>query len=186
MNDTLKVIRARRSIRAFRDDQIRPEELDAIVEAGLYAPSASNKQNVHFTVVQKKEMVETISKWIVEEVEQSKIDYLMKIVERSGGRIFRNAPTVIILSSEEKDRFSIVNAAAATENMLIAAESMGIGSCWIGMVAVLAGSSNIEKYRKALMLPDGYIPQNGITLGYKASPNPEAPERNKNIVSYIK
>jgi len=186
MNLTLRVIRNRRSIRAFKHEQIKPEELEAIVEAGVYAPSASNKQNVHFTVIQKKELVEKVNGWIVEEIQQGGNEYLKKIVERSGGSIFRNAPTVIIVSSEEKDRFSNVNAAAATENMLIAAESLEIGSCWIGMVSVLSISKSLGEFKKVLLLPEGYVPQNGITLGYKASENPEAPERKKDLVSYIK
>jgi len=186
VNDTLKVIRNRRSIRDFKSEQLKPQDVESIIEAGLYAPSASNTQNLHYTVIQNQVVVESISKWIVDEVEKTGNDYHKELVKRSGGIIFRNAPTVIIMSSEGKDRFGVVNAAAATENMLIAAESLGIGSCWIGMIALLAGSKNIEEYAKKLMLPEGYVLQFGITLGYKASANPEAPERKQNLVSYIK
>jgi nitroreductase len=185
VNDTLKVIRNRRSIRSFKKEQLKREDVQLIIEAGLFAPSASNTQNLHYTVIQNQARVEEICKWIVEEVEKSGNEYLKDLVKRSGGVIFRNAPTVIIMSSDGKDRLGVVNAAAATENMLIAAESLGIGSCWIGMVAVLAGSKNIEEYAKTLMLPPGYLPQFGMTLGYKASADPEAPERKPDLVSYI-
>ena len=185
MNETLKVIRNRRSIRAFKSEQLKREDIESIVDAGIYAPSASNAQNLHYTVIQNQAVIEDISKWIVEEVEKSGNDYLKELVKRSGGAIFRNAPTIIIMSSDGKDRFGVVNAAAATQNMLIAAESLGIGSCWIGMIAVLTGSKNIDECMKKLMIPDGYALQFGMTLGYKASGNPEAPERKQNLVSYI-
>jgi nitroreductase len=185
VNDTLRVIRSRRSIRSFNTEQLKREDVELIIAAGLYAPSASNTQNLHYTVIQNQALVEEISGWIVEEVEKSGNDYLKDLVKRSGGAIFRNAPTVIIMSSDGKDRFGVVNAAAATENMLIAAESLGIGYCWIGMIAVLAGSKNIEEYAKRLMLPVGYVLHFGVTLGYKASANPEAPERKPDLVSFI-
>jgi nitroreductase len=185
VNETLKVIRNRRSIRTFKVEQLKREDVESIVEAGLYAPSASNTQNLHYTVIQNQALVEDISKWIVEEVEKSGNDYLKELVKRSGGVIFRKAPTVIIMSSDGKDRFGVVNAAAATENMLIAAESLGIGSCWIGMIAILAASKNIEEYAKRLKLPAGYVLQFGMTLGYNASGNPDAPERRPDLVSFI-
>ena len=186
MNETLTVIRNRRSIRAFTKEQLKPEDIESIIQAGLYAPSASNAQNLHYTVIQNQAIIENIAKWIVDEVELTENDYLKDLVKRSGGIIFRNAPTVIIMSSDGKDRFGVVNAAAATQNMLIAAESLAIGSCWIGMIALLSGSKNIAAYAKTLMLPDGYVLQFGLTLGYKAAANPEAPERKQNLVSYIK
>ena len=186
MNETLKVIRDRRSIRTFKDEQLKPDEVEAIIEAGLYAPSASNAQNLRYTVIQKKEVIDRTAKWVVDEIERIGNEYLKQLVERTGGHIFRNAPTVFIISSETKDRFGIVNAAAAIENMLLAAESMEIGSCWIGMLAVLAASLNVKEYAKELQIPEGFSPQFGITFGYKVSANPEAPVRNRDIVSYIR
>jgi nitroreductase len=186
MNETLKVIRDRRSIRAFRDEQLKPDEVDAIVDAGLYAPSASNAQNLRYTIIQNKGLIERTAKWVVDEIDRIGNEYLKQLVARTGGHIFRNAPTVFIISSETKDRFGIVNAAAAIENMLLAAESLGIGSCWIGMLAVLAGSPRVNEYAAELQIPEGFSPQFGVTFGYKVSANPEAPVRNRDIISYIR
>jgi nitroreductase len=93
---------------------------------------------------------------------------------------------VIIISSDRKDNFGVINCAAATENILLAAESLGIGSCWIGMVAILAFSSNVSSYALALEAPEGYIPHIGITLGYKLPDDNPLPLRKKNLVSYIR
>ena len=61
MRSTLNVIRERRSIRKFKPEQIKEEELQAIIEAGLYAPSAINKQSWNFTVIQNKEVLDELN-----------------------------------------------------------------------------------------------------------------------------
>jgi nitroreductase len=185
VNDTLNSILNRRSIRLFKDEQLKLEDVDAIVEAGLYGPSANNAQDWHFTVLQNKEMIEKVNKWLLDEVEISENHKLQEIVKRNGGRFFRNAPTIVIVSTEKKSRFAVVNAAAATQNMLIASESLGIGSCWIGSVELLSISAHVDSFAKELLLPEGYVPQFGITLGYGEGASPIAPERKKDLVSYI-
>lgn len=61
MNETLKTILTRRSIRKYKDEQIKEEELQAILEAGRFAPSGLGKQSAYFTVVQNKEMLQKIN-----------------------------------------------------------------------------------------------------------------------------
>ena len=186
MNDVLRTIYARRSIRAFKNEQIKREDLDAIIEAGLCAPSANNSQNRHFTVIQNIEVILKVNNWVLDEIEQSGNARLHQIAgERRIGNVFGDAPTMIIISVQQNDRFGAINAAAATQNILLAAESLGIASCWVGMVSILAISSNILSYMRELKIPEGYLPQNGISLGYRASESPPAPERKENLVSYI-
>jgi nitroreductase len=186
MNEVLKTITRRRSVRRFRAEQLTRHDLDAIVAAGLCAPSANNAQDWYFTVVQNGAMCAKINRWILDEIESSGNAGLQELVMRGGGTIFRNAPTLIIVSTKKSNQSGIINAAAATENMLIAAESLGIASCWIGMISMLAGSKLADTYAKELHLPDGYMPQNGVTLGYRESPHPpDPPPRRQNLVSYF-
>jgi nitroreductase len=184
VNEVLQTILNRRSVRAFKPGQIKREDVEAIVEAGLYAPSANNTQDWHFTVLQSQELIDKVNLWLLEEVNSSGDPHLQEIAKRNGGHFFRNAPTVIIVSTERNRRFASVNAAAATENMLIASESLGIGSCWIGSVEMLAISKNLDSYVGELRLPEGYAPQFGITLGYAASDSPAAPPRKMDAVFY--
>jgi nitroreductase len=185
MNEVLRTISSRRSIRQFTAEKLKQEDIDAIVEAGLSAPCANNSQSWHFTVIQNAAMVAKVNTWVLNEIDLSGNTNLQEMVKRGGGTIFRSAPTVIIIATEAADRFGIVNGAAAAENMLIAAESLGLGSCWIGMVAILGASKNLDSYRRELQLPAGYSPQIGITLGHKASGSPPAPARKPNLVSRI-
>ena len=110
---------------------------------------------------------------------------LQELVKKGDGSIFRSAPTVIIISTEKGNQLAVINAAAAVENMLIAAESLGIGSCWIGMVSMLSAGRLVDDYARELQLPDGYAPQIGITLGFKESASAPPPERRQNLVSYF-
>jgi nitroreductase len=185
MNEVLNTISSRRSIRLFKPEQIGRQDVDAIIEAGLCAPSANNAQNWHFTVIQNATVLEKVNNWILDEIEKSGNANLQEMVEKGGSSILRNAPTVVIVSTDGKDRFSVINAAAATENMLLAAASLGIGSCWVGMVAILAGSKDCDAYARVLQVPEGYVPQIGITLGYKGSPDPLPPQRKPGLVTYI-
>jgi len=72
VNETLKVIRNRRSIRNSKDEQIKEEELAAILEAGLYAPSGMNSQDWHFTVIQNRKMIDTANEWTLPEIREEK------------------------------------------------------------------------------------------------------------------
>jgi nitroreductase len=69
--------------------------------------------------------------------------------------------------------------------MMIAPESLRVGSCLIGFARFLSTSECFSEYAKELHIPNGYAISNGITLGYKASENPTAPERKQDLVSYI-
>lgn len=186
MNETINNIKSRRSTRVFLPDQIKDEEVSAIVEAAIYAPSAHNKQPWHFTVVQNKEILDELNAE-TKEIAKNVSD---KIIQQMGSNekfnIFYNAPTVIIISGDEKGVLPEIDCAAATENMLIAAESLGVGNCWVGLVRLLFGTEKGNRYKEKLGIPEGNNPYYAISLGYKKINNTKAPERRANTVSYIR
>ena len=91
MNETLAAMHSRRSTRLFKDEQIKKDELDAIVEAGLYAPSANNSQSWHFTVIQDRTMIAKVNSWVVNEISISGTANVQEGMEK-GASIFRNLP----------------------------------------------------------------------------------------------
>jgi len=101
-------------------------------------------------------------------------------------KLFYNAKTIIVVSGEKSAVTAPTDCAAATENMMLAAESLGIGSCWIGLVTFLFKSKRGAEYAEKLGIPDGYEPYYAITLGYKKYDNAKAPQRRENTVTYIK
>jgi nitroreductase len=126
-----------------------------------------------------------IESWIVDEIRRSGDERRLKLIERSQGKLFYGAPTLLILSADSSDPFGTTNIAALIENLLIAAESLNIGSCWIGMLTALARSQKKEEYAEKLHLPKGFLPYFGVVLGYKAIGEVPMPERRKDIISFL-
>jgi len=185
MNETLKVIRNRRSTRKFKSEQIKKEELDIILDAGIYAPSAHNDQSWNFTVIRNKEMLDEQNKRSKEKGQNHEDRILRKMANSPELNIFYNAPTVIIVSGDEKGMMPVTDCAAATQNMLLAAESIDIGSCWCGFVKFLFESDEGNYYKEKLKIPTGYKPYYAVALGYKDVRITKAPKRKENCIQYI-
>jgi Nitroreductase len=182
-NEVLKAIRNRKSTRKYKEEQIKEEELQAILEAGIQAPSAINAQSWHFTVIQNKELIGQINEKSKEKMLESE-DISIRNIGKSTMSIFYNAPTVIIVSGKEDVSSSLVDCSAAIENMLIAAESIGLGTVWIGLVRFFF---TFNEEVKKLKLPDGYEPFYAVAVGYKENKNVLAPsKRNRKVLNYIR
>lgn len=185
MNDVIKVIKNRRSVRLYRKEQIKEEELQIILESGLWAPSGHNAQPWHITVVQNRELISHMSDIATQDMSQSPLEWVARM-GRSGRNLFYNAPTVLIVSGKKEDEAmmnSVVDCSAAIQNIILAAESLDIGSCWIGLIRFFfAHEEEVQK----LDIPEGYKPLYAVCLGYKARLNGRAPKRKSGTVSYIR
>ncbi|MBU5593139.1 nitroreductase family protein [Clostridium sp. MSJ-4] len=186
MNEVLKTIRNRRSTRNFLPEQIKESELNAILEAGIYAPSATNKQPWHFTVVQNKDLIDRLNYSFKEFGKKSDNEYLRKFANNENFHVFYNSPTVILVSGEIDNRYSPIDCAAAVENMLIAGESLGIGSCWIGFIEYLLNSEEGKDFLYELKIPEGFRQIHAVALGYKKNNSTNGPIRRENTITYIK
>jgi nitroreductase len=184
-NDTLKTIKQRRSIRSFKDEQIKEEELQAILEAGLYAPNAGN-QAWHFTVVQNKEMLDRLNLEAKEAAKQIDMDHLMELGNNEHFNCLYSAPTLIIVSGNEQVLPIQADCAAATQNLLLAAESIGLGACWIYFVMFAFNSIKGLELQKELEIPEGYKPYHSVVLGYKKDAYVNVPDRKSNLITYIR
>lgn len=185
-NETLRNIKNRRSYRILEPEQLRKNELEAVIDAGLYAPSAMNQQPWHFTVIQDKDVMKSIEADVKEYLLKSDNQHFQQMAKDESFSMFHGAPTAILISGDKKAVMPEADCAAAAQNMLIAAESLGIGSCWIDTPVHLFKSSKGEQWSKRLGIPDGYKPIYGIALGYKPSAvEPDALSRKENAVNYI-
>jgi nitroreductase len=182
----MDIIKNRRSIRTFSDEQIKQEELDIILEAGMYAPSAAGKQAWHFTVVQNQHILDEISAEAKKVYISMANEFLQKLGSNEQFHTFFHAPTVIIISGEEKSIDPHSDCAVAAQNIMLAAEMLHIGSCWVSAVAVLGRTGEGKKIIQTLGLPKAYIPFNSIVLGYKKAERLNAPPRREGIVNYIR
>lgn len=183
MNEVLKTIKSRRSVRKYKPEQISQESLAIILEAGVYAPSAHNEQPWHFTVIQKKELLDRINNLTRESMQKSEIEWVKRMSAKPEFKVTYDAPTLIIVSGRKEAMAYPADCAAAIQNMLLAAESLNIGSVWLGLVRYYFA---LSEEVKSLNIPDGYEPYYGVVFGYKAVENQQAPKRNKEVVNYIR
>ena len=185
MNETIKIINSRRSIRQYKLEQIADTELQQILDCALYAPNARNQQMWHFTVVQSKEMIDRMVNITKENIMNSDIEFLKGRASSPDYHTFHHAPTVVIIMGEEKTRFVEIDSALAAQNIALAAESLNIGSCVMTSPEMLFASEKGNEIKKELGIPDGYKYICTIVLGYK-NEQPTARPRNKDVINYIK
>lgn len=185
MNKVLEIIKSRRSIRQFKPEQLKEADLAAIIEAGCYAPSAMNGQSWHFTVIQNQELLDRMSaqvRGLYKDIDSPRIKERLK---DPNWQAFYRAPVMVVVSGYKEARFHQTDCAAATQNMLLAAASLGIGSCWIGIIAQLLDSPEGEKFARELKIPEGYKPLYAVALGYPDGEPPQAAPRKEGAVRYI-
>ncbi len=137
MNDVLKTIKARRTIRRFKSDPIGEEKLQAILDAGRWAPSFSNLQPWRFIVIKDQKL-------------KSILDIAAKESVLHLG--INEAPVIILVCVDRRvdPLHSIEAGAAAAQNMTLAATSLGLGAGWIGIWGTEAETS----IRKIFKLPE--------------------------------
>lgn len=184
MNEVLETIKNRRSIRKYKPEQIKDDELKMILEAGMYAPTAHNEQPWHFTVVQNSDVLRHINTVVQADMAKSDVEWIRNMGSNPAFSVTYQAPTLIVVSGRADALAMQADCAASIENMLIAAESLGIGSVWLGLTRYLfARGDEVAK----LGLPVGYKPYYSVALGYAAiERRPIAPKRNKDVVNYIR
>jgi nitroreductase len=184
MNEVLTTIKNRRSVRSYTRKQISQDELDQIIEAATYAPTAHNDQPWHFSVIQNAAVLDTIN-------ERSRIgmlatgnDWMTNMASKPGFKVTYDAPTLIIVSGKKDAMAMATDCAAAIQNMLLAAESLGIGSVWLGLTRFFALS---EGARELIGIPEGYEYYYSVAFGYpEANVARPAPKRNANVVNYVR
>jgi nitroreductase len=183
MNEVLNIIKSRRSVRAYKSDLLGKAELDAIVEAGIYAPSGHNQQPWHFTVIQDREVIGSINRKCKAVMAGTGVEWIKKIGTNPAVDITHNAPVLIIISCRKDSVSGKADCVAAMQNMLLQAESMSIGSCWMGFVGFIFGDA--EEMR-LLGVPEGYEAQQASVFGYKVdAEKKEGPPRNRDVVNFI-
>ncbi|WP_373898440.1 nitroreductase family protein [Haloimpatiens sp. FM7315] len=183
MNKIIENIKNRRSIRDYKKEQIREEELQAILEAATYAPSGCNAQPWHFTVIQDRDLINLMSSVAKDKLKNSSDEGFRNMANNENLDLTHGAPTLIVVSGKQEAYSPLTDCSAAIQNMLLAAESLDIGSLWIGLIGL---SFNEEEVAGRLNIKEGYKPYYGIALGYKGSLEPKAPRRKENVISYIR
>ncbi len=199
-NYIIEAIKTRRSIRSYSGQAVPKETIEAILDAGRMAPSSLNTQPWKFVVITDKKLIDEISSSIksflkkvyallpilsifIKELRDEKVaGAIRKTATAQEDAVLYSAPLLILIVSDKKDRWTPVNCALAAQNMMLAAHSLGIGSCFIGRVDI------IKKYRRffqKLGIERKYSIQASLIFGYPKEFPKNIPERKKdNIISW--
>jgi len=173
-------------VRKYAPQALSQEHLSAILEAAAWAPSAHNDQGWHFTVLRNKELIDSLSEDTKAVLVNSPLDWAAAMGRSAHFHVFYNAPVVVVVSGRKDALSPLVDCCAAIENMVLAAESLGVGSCWIGLCrSLFALPQEHEKWAQKLKLPTGYAMNFCVTLGYKTGFAPKPPARREGTVNFV-
>ena len=187
LNDTLKSIFDRRSIRRFTEQQVGDENLNTIVEAGLYAPNAGNRQTTVVLISKNREINEELGK-INKKAFKGRISTADRFISKDNPGIADNpalesglygAPVVITLFGPKDFLYSVPDCWVMAENMALAAYSLGIGSCLIARAEDTFDTDAGQKIQNEAGIPSDYIARVHIALGYPENGFPKAKERKR-------
>ena len=183
--DAVDVIYNRRAIRDFTDDCPPREEVETLIAAAVQAPSGMNRQPWAFVVASGRPL---LAKWsakakafFADQAEGSALHGFREHLESPEFNIFYNAPMLVVICATDADPMSLKDCCLAAENLMLAAQDRGLGTCWIGFAEPWLTSA---EGRAALDLPVGHFPIAPIILGRPAS-TPPRPHRNAPKVGWI-
>lgn len=166
-NEVLSAIAARRSCRAYLPEQIKPEELDAVTAAGTWAPTGMGRQSPVIIAVQDKATRDELSR-------------LNASVMGADRDPFYGAPTVVVVLADKAAMTCVEDGALVLGDMLLAASTLGLGSCWIHRARetfeMPEGKALLQKWG---LDPEQYIGVGNCILGYPApgGEKPAAPRK---------
>ena len=184
MNETLKAISERYSCRDFADVPLTDEQIEALVGAALAAPSGMNSQPWHVTVVTNKALIEELDADGVATLAAAEDKTFYERVISRGGKMLYNAPCLIVITADGS-KWSSVDSGILCQNVTLAAQSMGLGSCIVGMLTIPLNSPRGDEFKKRLGFPDGYEFVISVLAGTVSS-GKEPHDRDYGKVTYIK
>lgn len=173
MQDVLEFMKTRRSIRKFKSDMIDDDTLNKIIEAGTYAANGRNMQSPIIIAVTNKEMRDRISKMNAE-------------IMGNNSDPFYGAPVILIVLADKSKPTAIYDGSLVMGNLMLAAHSLGVGSCWIHRAKEEFETAQGKEILKQLGIKGEYEGIAHCALGYPDGDYPDVIPRKENRVFYIK
>lgn len=194
MNEILQMMKTRHAIRRFQDRQLDDATLNAILEAGLYAPSAGNNQYSRIVVCQDREVNDKlgrINRWMMfKGKEPASVAHAISADQPSIQDDFTimsgyyGAPTVLTIFTRG-GQYASADGAMIAANIWLAAHALGVGACYIGRTEEVFSTEYGMEMRKAWGVPDDMVPVCNILLGYREGPAPHDKPRKEGRILRI-
>ena len=184
--EALEAIMTRRSTRNYKPDPVEQEKLDQILEAGRQAPSGGNNQTSHFLVIRNRDVLARLNAmdekaFAVMEITENMYPSLKHSITaaRKGDYVFSyNAPLLIAVANRIGYGNSMADCACAIENMMVAANALDLGSCWINQLKWLNEDTSINRYLYTLGMKENERIFGAVIIGYPVSES-GLPNRNR-------
>lgn len=196
LNEVFKAIYSRRAVRIYKDQPVSQTIIDQVIDAGRMAPSAMNRQPWNFYVLTDKELIKSFSKQIAKQsiigiakmglknIAKSVITLLHAPHDTSffkgDDHIFHGAPVVIFLSAPKDNEWAAIDIGACAQNMMLAAKSLGIDSCPVGLAKFVEGT---KLYSKLNIIDTDHVLL-AIIMGY-GDESPVVHERNRKNIQHV-
>ena len=171
-NETLKNLRERRSIRRYKKEQITEEQLNAILEAGTYAPTGMGAQSPLILVIQDAAVI-------------AKLSRLNATVMGTDSDPFYGAPTLLVVLADRERPTCVEDGSLVMGNLMTAAAALGLGSCWIHRAREVFEGDEGRAMLRQWGIPDTYIGVGNCILGYRDCDYPEAKPRKADYIRRI-
>ena len=193
--DALEAIFTRRSTRKMKPDLPPKELIEKVIEAGRTAPSGSNSQTTHLIVITRKDILAELASIVQEAFAAIEIgpDAYVSLrnsvnASKKGGYVFHyGAPVLIVTANKKGYGNALADSACVLENMMIAANALDLGSCWINQLHWLDENAQIRSYMESLGLEPDETITGGLILGYGHNGQPirSELERTGNPVTWV-
>lgn len=180
-----ETIKTRRSTRSYSDREVSKEDLDMVLEAGRFAPSGGNNQTTHLLVITSQEIKEKIAKLaeklfsgmeVMPDTYKSMASAILSS-KRGGYNFHRNAPVLILTANKKTYSNNIADCSCVLENMMIMANALDLGSCWVNQIKWLNEEPEMLELLYGIGLREDERVYGGLTLGYADTPD-GLPSRN--------
>lgn len=161
----LDIIRTRRSCRSYKPEQITDKQLNAVLEAGTFAPTSRGLQSPFIVAVQNEALLKRLAAMNAEVMGVSFNPYY-------------DAPTYVLVFVPADAPNGLLDASLVMENMMLAAHAQGLGSCWIHREREMFAAEEGLQLMKEWGLPEGLVGVGALSLGYPAdNPSPAKPRK---------
>jgi len=173
MNETIENLISRRSIRIYKEDMVPKEIIEKIVRAGMFAPSGLNRQSAIILAISNKEI-------------RNKLSSLnAKVMGQEASDPFYGAPVVLIVLADKSIPTYLYDGSLVMGNLMNAAHSLGIGSCWIHRAKEIFEMEEGKAILKSLGIYGDYEGIGNCILGYPDCELPKALPRKENFIYYV-
>ena len=193
--DAMEAILTRRSTRNYRPDPVAQEKLDRILDAARQAPSGGNNQTNHFLVIQNREVLKKLigmveaafSRMDADENTYPSLRHAIEVSKKGGYVFCYNAPVLIAVANRRDYGNNMADCACAIENMMVAANALDLGSCWINQLRWLNENEALVEYLRSLGMKKNERIYGAVIIGYPSNglPNRSLMAQKGNETTYI-